>query len=77
MKIILTGLGMKGEITDWPENSSPRIKLVLSQPLSVLKRYEDMPDTPPMNTICEFEWIGKIDYDSGARIYSLSDIYKG
>lgn len=77
MKVILTGLGMTGELMDWPENSSPVVKIAMRQPLNVLKRYEDTPEVPPMNTICEFEWTGKHDPIHYARVYSLSNIYKG
>lgn len=79
MKIILTAFGnMYSPVMDVPENTGTRWKMVLTQPLQVISGYsgERIEEKPPMHTQCEFEWTGKVDMTTGARIYFLRDIIK-
>ena len=67
-----------------PEDTGTRFRLAMTQPIQVFNR-GGMDDIPmmnaPLNTVCNFEWTGKIysqtghEYD-GARVYQLVSIDK-
>lgn len=62
-----------------PENTTPTFKLALQQPITVISGFsgEKIGERPPLQTIAEFEWIGKYDgLQDGVRIYNLIDIVK-
>lgn len=77
MKIILSAFNkMWSHPMDVPEETGRIFKLVLTQPIQAISNFDG--DTiytnPPFNTICEFEYTGKLIED--ARIYVLRDISK-
>lgn len=79
MKIILTMFGnMYSPIMDVPEDTGTRWKMALTQPMQVITGYsgDKLEEVPSMPTICEFEWTGKMDMTTGARLYFLRDISK-
>lgn len=82
MKIILEAFGkMRSGTLDVPENTGATFKMALHQPLMAILGYrgKNIGEIPPLHTICEFEWTGKL-YASGdnpwPRIYVLKDIVK-
>lgn len=82
MKIVLEAFGkLRSEPMDVPENTSPVFRLVLNQPIQVKTGYsgDKIGEWGSINTMCEFEWTGKLySYSGGesARIYVLRDIGK-
>lgn len=82
MKIVLRALGtLESQPMDVPENTGSRWKMVLRQPLTKIIDYggNEVRESGPFQTMCEFEWTGKnYLYGGGisARIYELVDIHK-
>jgi hypothetical protein len=79
MKIILSAFNkMYSAPMDVPEDTGTRWKMALTQPLQVISGYsgQKIGELPPMPTICEFEWTGKMDMETGARHYVLAGISK-
>lgn len=65
MKIILSAFSgqMMSSPMDVPENTTPYFKMVLVQPIQAY--VDNLSNTPlmsgPLNTVCTFEWNGKIN----------------
>lgn len=87
MKIILHAFGKKlSGVMEIPEETGPRFRLALTQPIQVKTMWGGESVHPMMNspidTICEFEWTGGTyaggeDHPwSGAREYQLVSIDK-
>lgn len=79
MKIQLYAFGRKlGEPMEVPENTTPTFKLALQQPLTVISGFsgEKIGERPPLQTIAEFEWIGKYEWNDNVRVYNLTSIDK-
>lgn len=84
MKIVLLAFGDKlSGVMEVPEETGIRFKLAMTQPISFKTvRFVEHPlMDKPIDTICEFEYTGKIfsqkghSYD-GAREYQLVNISK-
>ena len=84
MKIILEAFGgkLRSDPMDVPENTAGIFKMVLLQPVQILfaNNGKEFARNPPLQTVCEFEYIGK-SYAMGEagdwpKIYVLKDIYK-
>jgi len=79
MKIQLYAFGRKlGTPMEVPENTTATFKLALQQPLTVISGFsgEKIGERPPLQTIAEFEWIGKYEFVDSVRVYNLIDIVK-
>lgn len=77
MKIILQGLNMKSDIMEVPENTTATFQMVLTQPTTLRTSLRgEKPSDRPIATLCDFQWCGKVDMKTGARIYRLKDIRK-
>lgn len=80
MKIILQAFRgqLRGGLMDVPESSGTRWDMVLTKPLTVVSGFagEKIGEQPVFTTRCTFEWTGKMDMESGARIYEMIDISK-
>lgn len=81
MKIRLYAFGdklMSREVMDIPEDSGTTWEMVLIKPKTAIVGYsgEEIGTRPEMITVCKFEWTGKMEMNSGARVYNLIDIYK-
>jgi len=80
MKIRLHSFGSKltSEIMDIPENSTPIWDLILTKPVTTVNDSagSKIGEHPEMYTKCRFEWTGKVEAESGARIYQMIDIEK-
>jgi len=84
MKIVLRAFGSKlSGVMEVPEETGNRFRLAMTQPISV--KTIDFKDYPlidkPIETICEWEWTGKIFMQEGhdwnnAREYQLISIDK-
>lgn len=75
MKIRLYAFGEKlvgRELIDVPENTTTTFDMVLTQPMT--KMWGQLGDK--IEVRCKFEWNGKIEMESGARVYQLVDIVK-
>ena len=83
MKIVLEAFGGKLSGTlEVPEETNHKFSLAMTQPITYfsVSLIEEFPlMRKPIDTICEFEWTGKMysqpghDYD-GARVYVLTKI---
>lgn len=80
MKVILQAFNgkLRGEVMDIPESSGTRWDLILTKPTTTVTGYggEKIGEHLPLDTRCTFEWTGKIDSLSHARIYEMIDITK-
>jgi hypothetical protein len=80
MKIILQAFGgrMRSGLMDVPEDTGHTWDMVLTKPPTVVTGYsgEHVVDRPPFDTRCNFEWTGKMEMSSGARLYEMIDIQK-
>lgn len=87
MRILLRAFG--GKLTGYmevPENTTHKFDLALTQPIRAFNDGFQKKDIPlmqaPLNTICTFEWTGKVElfddnvHGQGARIYELTQIIK-
>lgn len=75
MKIILNAFGkLRGDIMDVPEETGITFKMELLQKPEAVGSSHFI--YPPVRTMCEFEWRGKYDAMTGAKLYVLSDITK-
>lgn len=80
MRIVLSMFNgrLKSKPMDVPENTSRIFKMVFTQRPTAIIEYggKEIGKTSQFITICEFEYIGKLDGESGERIYELTDIIK-
>ena len=80
MKIRLYAFGgkMQSGLIDVPENTTPYWDMVLHSPITVISGFsgDKIAEKPSFGARCRFEWIGKYEADSGARVYNLVDIDK-
>lgn len=67
-----------GPERDVPENTTPKFKMALTRPpfAVVGNGGEKIRTQESLATICHFEWTGKLDIQTGARVYYLTDIEK-
>jgi len=87
MKIVLRAFNNKLQgVMEVPENTTPRFKLALEQPIQIANFGFTKKDNfnlmkSPIKTICVFEWTGGTFVEeghefNGAREYQLVDIEK-
>ena len=80
MKIILTAFNYKmtSKVMDVPEKTDWRFDMVLTAPIHAVTGFsgDKIGEIAALNTLCTFEWMGKMDMETGARIYVLSGISK-
>lgn len=80
MKIYLSAFGGKlsSKVMDVPEETGPIFRMVMTQPPTAIIGYHgnNIAEHPPFDTLCIFEWTGKSDMQTGARLYELKDIDK-
>jgi hypothetical protein len=75
MKIRLSAFNkMWSEPMDIPDNCGFRWDMALTQPISIATKHT--PETQPFITRCTFEWNGKYDALTNARIFVLTNITK-